>query len=459
MSALLDRTTPPAGRPARQVDFPVPERHRLANGLTLLTVESRRVPMAAVHLVTPGGSQHNPLGQTGLATMTAGLWSEGTAHHSGREISAAVERLGGDLDTGASWDAAALGLDVPAHELADGLALLAEIAAEASFPAEEVERVRRQRLGELLAMRSRPEALADRHLIGAIYDEDSPYGWPPVGTQAAIEALSRQQIVDFYRTHVGIADHSTLIAVGDFETARLRDSVERLFATLPSAEAAPAPPVPDLRAPAPVGPKVLVVDRPGGAQTALRVGHAGVSRQHPDYLALHVMSCLLGGKFTSRLNLNLRERRGFTYGVHSLVSGRLGSGPIYVATAVGTDVAGEAVAEILHELRRVREEPIPPEELADTRNYLLGTFPNSLQTLGGLVVRLERIAVFGLADDYYNEFLATIAATDTDTVQRVARQHLDPDHAVIVAVGPADTLVPQLKALGPVEVRTVEGSF
>jgi zinc protease len=187
------------------------------------------------------------------------------------------------------------------------------------------------------------------------------------------------------------------------------------------------------------------------------MGHVGVPRTSPDYLALLVLNTLLGGKFTSRINLNLRERHGYTYGATTRFSARQGPGPFTVSAAVETAAAGAAAREVLHELRRVREAPVEPEELSETQGYIIGVFPYSLQTVGDITRRLETLTVFGLPDDYYEHYLERVEAVTREEIQAAARRHLDPERMVIVAVGPADVLEPQFEGIGPVTVWSPEG--
>jgi zinc protease len=200
-----------------------------------------------------------------------------------------------------------------------------------------------------------------------------------------------------------------------------------------------------------------VVDRPGAAQTELRLGHAGVPRTHPDYIPLVMVNTLLGGKFTSRINMNLRERHGFTYGASSRFVARQGPGPFMVSAAVATESAGAAAREVLHELRRIREEPVEPGEIAETRSYMVGVFPYTMQTIGDIAKRLETLTVFGLPDDYYPRYLERLAALTREELLEAARRHLDPDRIAVVAVGPAEVVEPQLAGLGPVTVWSTEG--
>jgi len=198
------------------------------------------------------------------------------------------------------------------------------------------------------------------------------------------------------------------------------------------------------------------LDRPGAAQTELRFGHASVPRAHPDFTTLVFLNTLLGGKFTSRINLNLRERHGYTYGASTRFSGRLGPGPFVASAAVATESTGAAAREVLSELRRIRDEPVTREEMEETRSYMLGVFPYTVQGMGDLARRLADIAVYGLPDDYYERYLHTIASLSRAAVQEAARRHLDPDRLAIVAVGPADRLRGQLEGLGEVVVRSAD---
>jgi len=464
-SPLVDRFMPPRGQATHPVTFPPPQRFMLANGMTLLVGRSRRAPLATLEVSTSGGSQCNPVDRPGLAALTAALLDEGTEQRSGHQIATRVERLGGGLGTGAYWDSGTIALELPAAELLGGLDLLAEIVTCANFPPEQVERIREQRQAQIQQQRKLPGSLADHHMVSTIYGPHSPYGQPPIGTPEGLKATDRDDLLAFYRDHIRVAVGTTLIVVGDFEPEWLFSEVERRFGHLPRTslkgsgsglshgEVPQRPPIP---VPAPLDPTVVVVDRPGGAQTALRVGHHGVPRSHPDFLALMVMSTLLGGKFISRLNLNLREEHGFTYGVHSVVTGRHGPGPIFVTTDVATPDTGAATGEIFAELRQIRQHEATSKELEDTRNYLIGTFPNVLQSLSGIARLLETIAVHSLPDDYYDSYLTSLATIDATTIQRVAQRHLAPEHAVTVAVGPADELVPQLERFGRVRVVVSE---
>ncbi|MCB1008104.1 MAG: insulinase family protein [Acidobacteria bacterium] len=452
MSVPIDRTRPPQSGEPRTTGFPAFERTRLANGLELLLLPRAGVPRVEIALVLPAGGDRNPLELPGLASLTASLVDEGTDRRPGPRIAAEVERLGAGLSTRADWNAAELEVDLLSKDFDTGLELLAELAREPVFPEEEIERLRRLALTELLRRRDRPAILAEEALARALY-RGTPYAELLLGSEGSLARLDRTSIAEFHAEHfrpLGAA----LVAVGPFEPAAATEKVHSLFGDWPST----APPEPPRREPPPdSGRRVIVVDRPKAAQTELRLGHVGIPRDHPDRNRLFLVNAALGGKFTSRINLNLRERHGYTYGASSRFVDRRGPGPFVVSTAVATPVAGAAAREVLVELERIRAAPLAEEELEETRSYLLGVFPYTLQTAKGLLGRLEDLAVYGLPNDHYERTLDELASSRADELLEVTRRHIRPEALVVVAVGPAAELEPQLSPLGPVEVLELPG--
>ncbi len=449
----VDRTSPPPPGEIRPFRFPPFLRTRLANGLAVLAARLPELPLVSIEMVSPAGGQFDPPGHEGIATLTAAVLDEGTARRSSIEIAAAAERLGGYFTTGADWDVGYLATGILSPHRAAALELLAEVAASPTFPEAEIERLRRQRLAEILRRGQDPSALADDRFHREVY-RGTVYALPLLGEQESVSRLDREAVTAFYRRHYAFAG-SALIAVGDVDPEGLLREAERAFAAADLRPAAPAPPV--IRPVSLAGISVHVVDRPGAAQTELRVGHAGITRTDPDYIPLLVLNNLLGGKFTSRINLNLRERHAYTYGASSRFVARQGPGPFLVSAAVATESAGAAAREVLHELRGVREALVEPAELDETRSYMIGVFPYTVQTIGDLAKRLETLAVYGLPDDYYNRHPERVAAVTREEILDVARRHLDPERIAVVAVGPAETLEPQFEGLGPVAVWSPQG--
>jgi zinc protease len=450
----VDRSTPPPAGAIRLFRFPHFLRTQLANGLAVLAARHSELPLVSLELLMPAGGQYDPEAQSGLASLTASVLDEGTRQRSAMEIAAAAERLGGYFATGADWDVGFLSTGLLARNRAAAFELLADVTFHPAFPAEEVARLQRQRVAEILRRTQDPSALADDRFLRVLY-EGTAYAHPLIGEEESLAALDREALVGFYQRHYGLAG-AALIAVGDFDPETLLREAESAFAT--AGPAAPPAPPPEIRPPLRPGISVHIVDRAGAAQTELRMGHPSVARSHPDYPSLVVLNGLLGGKFTSRINLNLRERHGYTYGASSRFSGRMGPGPFTVSAAVATESTGAAAREVLFELRRIREALVEPEELTETQSYLVGVFPYTMQTIGDLAKRLETLAVFGLPDDYYTRHLERITNVTREDVLDVARRHIDPEHVAVVAVGPAEALEPQLAGLGPLTVWSAQGA-
>lgn len=450
----LDRSQPPAAAPSRPCAFPRFEHERLESGARLWTLDVPDHGLVTVTLLVPGGSELDPPHLAGLASFTAGLRGKGTTHRTALEFAAAAEDLGTAVSASCSWDIAGIGATMRSEDVAAGLELVAEAALEPAFEPEEIERARRRRLAEIERRRSDPASLAGAAFARAVYDE-TPYGNRTIGDRESTQAISRSDIAAFHDRALA-ARSCHLIAVGDPGPGRLRRAIEdRIERPLRSHagefEDEPARLEPD--EPDTPARRVVIVDRPGAAQTELRVGHVGIARRHPDRIPIQVANSILGGKFMSRLNLNLRERHGYTYGVSSSFSSRRGPGPFVVGTAVANEVAGAACREIVAELERLCSEPPSEAELDDARNYLVGVFPYTMQTIQNLSSRLKALATFDLDHDEYELWPERIRATTREEVREVCRRHLFPDRLTIVAVGPASELERQLEDLGAVEVQ------
>jgi zinc protease len=414
-------------------------------------------PFVSLSWVAPAGAEMDPAGAWGRATLAAWALDEGTPTASSAEIAARVERLGGSIGSSADWDAGYLRVEVLAADLERALDLSTEVLLEPTFPEAEIDRLRRQRLADLKATRERPGAIADL-VLGKTLFRPSTYGRLLAGSEGSLPALTREDLVTAHRA-TWLADGLALVAAGNFaESTLLRHLEGDCARTLATRGLAPRPLA---TAPAEATPcrRVLVVDRPAARQTEIRIGQVGIARDEPRRSVLQVMNAVLGGKFTSRINLNLRERNGFTYGAFSRFAPRRRPGPFSVAAAVQTESAGAAVRETLSELRRITREEITPEELNDARDYLVGVFPYTLQTAEDIAARLEDLAQFDLPDDEVDRHLDRIASTSIADVLEAARTFLDPEASTIVAVGPAEPLRPQLAEFGTVEDVDVESLF
>jgi zinc protease len=448
-AAEPDRSLVPPRGPLRPFHFHRVHRRRLANGLSILAAEVRNFPVVTIDLVIDAGGLSEPPERAGVAGLTAGLLESGAAGFSAAEIAERVDGLGLSLDSGVSWDTAQCGFTCLRSRLEPGFELLAALVRESTFPAAEVERVRDERATAIVQRRGTPSSLADEAANRWLYAPGSPFARPLGGMLRTLEGVTRDDVAAFHARRYR-PETTTLVAAGDISADEAQALAERWFGDWPGGGARTAS--------APSGPRlerttVVLVDRPGAVQSEIRVGHLGVERTAADYAAVTVMNAILGGTFSSRLNLNLRERLGFTYGAASVFAPRRLPGPFSMSTAVQTEVTAQAVAEMLRDLREMREAEVTAAELDDARNFLAGIFPLGLQTTDGVAGKLNTIATYGLADDYYDHYRDDILAVTAADVLDAARRRLWPDRAAVVIAGDAARIRGELEALGhPVEV-------
>lgn len=453
LAVLAER---PAARTPRDYHFPAFTRERLANGLTMIAAHLPGRPLLAAQLLMGGGAATEPAAQGGVTALAAHALTEGTRRRSAIDFIEAAERLGAELHAEAGWDGYHASLEVPRSRFAAALALLAEMVLEPAFPDDELARLRAERMNDLLQARAEPRRRVERAFLEAIYAPDAAFRRPLGGSEDTVPALDREAVA---ARHAELLDpgRAQLIVAGDLLGLPLHAMVEEHFGAWPPGSA--DPPGAGERAPAaaPDRPRdaraeVVLIDRPGSPQTEVRIGHVGLPRQIPDFHALSVMSSILGGLFNSRLNRLLREERGYTYGVGASFDLRRAAGPFSVRTAVETDVTGPAVADILGELRRIREAPVEEEELREARDFLVGVFPLRFESPPQVVAAIASLVLHGLPDDELDRYRPAVASVTADEVQRAA-QHVRPDDAWIVLVGSAEAVTPGLREAGIAEPR------
>ena len=444
-------TTPPQPGPAPDFTMPAITERSLPNGMRVLYVPRGQLPLVQAVLVTRGGQADDPADRPGLAAFTAGMLDDGAGGRSALELAAEIEQLGASLATGAGWDAAQVSLQVLRNRLPEALALMADVAIRPDFPAAEVDRVRAERLTALARARDEAGAIAANAFAALVFGDDHPYG--RLATQEVVAGFDAPLLRDFHQRFYR-PGASTLILVGAVDES-LHDLVERSFGGWTDA------PVPAVTAPAPpadAATRIYLVDRPGSAQSEVRIGHTGVHRATEDFDALQVLNTLLGGSFTSRLNQNLRETHGYTYGAGSTFAMRRGTGPFQASAAVVTAMTDSSVVQFFHELNRIRDEAVPAAELERAKQYVALRLPQQLETTGQLAARLTELVTYDLPLDYYDNYIERILAVDAADVERVAREYVRPDEAVVVVVGDRSIVEAGLRALpfGEVEVRAVE---
>jgi zinc protease len=446
----------PAAAPPRPYAFPRFERRTLANGLTLVVAPVRKLPVVSVLAVVEAGADTDPAGKEGLAQLTARALVEGTADLDGAALTDRLERLGTALDASADWDAAVARMTVLTERLGEALALMGRVLTAPAFPEREVERLKAERLADLLQLRTEPRGLADEMFDRFVYVPEARYARPDGGSEASVRAITRDDVARFYAARYR-AGATTLVVAGDVTA----DDAERLVAdSLGAWEGARPEPAPGADRPAPGGRRVHVVAKEDAPQSELRVGHVGLPRTHPDFFAVTVMNALLGGLFSSRINLNLREAHAYTYGAHSGFDWRRGAGPFAVSTAVASDVTAPALRETLLEIDRMRAEPVSEAELSLATSYLDGVFPIRYETTAAIAAALANLHIYGLGADYFDRYRERVRAVTAADVHRAAREHLHPERLQVVVVGDPAAVRAPLEALGvgPVSVYDAEGA-
>lgn len=450
----LDRSRIPTLGPPPRVSLPPIQTRELPNGLKLLIVEHHELPIADFVLVVESGGTLDPAPKQGLANLTAAMLTEGAAGRTSLEISDQAAFLGIRLNASSSWDATTVSLHTPTSQLDSALALFADVALRPTFPAEEFDRLRKDRLTELLQLKDRPTAIANQAYAAILYGSGHPYGRPLIGTEASVQGLSTGDLSAFYRASF-IPNNATLIVVGDVNPAQVEARIRALFG---SWQRGPVSSFAFTQPPAAGATTIYLIDKPGATQSSFRIGAIGVPRSTRDYFALSVLNTILGGSFTSRLNQNLRETRGYTYGARSVFDMRRSAGPFTASAEVIGGKTDSALVEFMKELNSIRE-AVPAEELQKAKRYLQLGLPGDFETTQQIAGALVPVVLYDLPLDYYNTFVQNIEAVTQADVQRVARQYINPSSLAIVIVGDRKTIEQGLKAVnaGPITIRDFFG--
>jgi zinc protease len=450
------RAQQPKAGPAPRFTLPQGDSFKLPNGLTVIHHYKPGLPLVAAQLVVRSGSAENPADVPGLAGFTAQMLEEGTATRSAPKIADEIAQLGAFLDTGTGLDASMVSLLSLRANFAPALDIMADIVLRPAFPNAEVERQRADRIGELIQQRDDPESVAAVAAAGTLYGSGHPKGYGQLGTEPAIRAVTRDDLVDFWRRHY-VPGNAALVVSGDIARGELKALVESRFAAWARAE------VPDGGAEEPAGTpaRLVLVDQPGAVQTALRVTGIGVARTTPDFPALQVLNAALGGMFSSRLNNNLRETKGYTYGISSWFRYDRTPGPFVIASSVRRDATGASVREIFSEVNAMRDAPLPAAELDTARDAQVLSLPGAFETNADIGASMADIFIYGLPLDYYARLPAQLSAVTAAQVQAAARKYLAPERMKVVAVGDRKRILPQLQplGLGAVEVRDSDGQL
>lgn len=432
----------PKPGPQPKLSLPPIDKTKLANGLELWMVEQKELPIVSMNLVLKTGSVNEPDDRTGVSGLTSQLLDDGTKTRSAVDIANQLQSIGANVGAGAGIDSTNVTLQTLTRNLDQALDIYSDVILNPVFPAKEMESLRARALIGLRQQRSNPNAISN-----VVYDKvlygDHPYGRS--NTEASIKAITRDDIVKYYEATYR-PNNGVLIVVGDFDKATIKGKVEKAFAGWKAGDVAarslPAGRTADKA-------RIYIVDRPGSAQSVVSIGQVGVERNSPDFYAINVMNTVLGGGFTSRINMNLREDKGYTYGARSGFSFRRGAGPFSAGGDIQTAFTKEAVVEFMKELNDIRSgTPVTQKELDYNKQSLIRRYPAGFETVGAISGQLANLAVYNLPDSYFNDYIAKVSSVTLEDVNRVAKQYLDPSKMAIVIVGDRKVIEPGLKELG-----------
>jgi len=448
------RNTVPTPGPVSRAALPTPKRFTMPNGLQVYLVESHNLPVVAANLVLRSGSAADPKDTPGLAGFTASMLDEGTESMDALAIANRMYALGASLSTGSSADASNASVRSLKQNARAAMDVLGDVVLRPAFPAKEVDRIRNDRLTSLLQQRDQPFQTAIRVMNASLYGPAHPYGHTALGTEESLKKISRDDLVSFYKGAYG-PKNAALVMVGDVTEAEAKKLAADVFGSWKGdGGAAPIPPEG-----ATATSRVIIVDKPESPQTAVLAGQVGVARSNPDYEKLDVMNTVLGGMFSSRINLNLREDKGYSYGAFSFIGQNRGVGPVMAGAAVRADATGPSIDEILKEVARMRDAGVTDDELKMAKDSMVRSLPANFETTFSTAGTLAQIYMYDLPLDYYQAFPARVEAMTKDDVGAVAKKYLTPDRMLIVAVGDKKLIEPQISklSLGTIAYRDADG--
>ncbi len=449
------RDNPPKPGPAHAINLPVPDVFKLSDGLTVYYHYRPGLPVVAANLVFNTGSGDNPVDKPGLAGFTANMLQQGTQSRNATQIADEAALLGTGLVSTATMDSSSVGVSSLSKNFPGALDLISDVVLHPTFPPDEVERRRASRLAAFTDERSDPETIIVRTGISALFGPHSSFGYDNQGTEPSIKSMTRQDMVDFWKANY-VPNNAALVVSGNIPVDELKSLAESKFGAWKSSGMSPA----ETGTPETTKAKIIIVDRPGAQQTTMRLLQLGVQRSTPDYPALEVMNSELGGLFSSRINLNLREEHGYTYGASSFFIYRRTLGYFVVGGGIRTDVTAPAVTEILKEVRRMIDTKMTPEELSLAKDSQSRSLPGLFETSSGEAGVLSQIFMYNLARDYFSALPERLNAVTAEDAEAVAKKYLHPDQLILVCVGDRAKIEPELLKLdlGAVEIRDADGN-
>jgi zinc protease len=449
-----DRSKPPELGPTPSLTLPQIQHLKLSNGLPVILMEKHEVPLVQLELVVRTGSVMESPSQLGLASLATTMMMQGAGSRDALSLSDAIDFLGTRINTYSSQHVSGVSMHTPLSKLEDALPLFADVTMHPTFPSDELERQRKERLTRLAQMHDEPTGIAGVAFSKIVFGKDHPYGQMTSGDENSIRSFKVSDLQQFHDKYF-IPNNASLIVVGDVTQEKIMPLLEKALGSWKKGDDVPQPSI--ATAPQIGSRTVYLIDKPGAAQSVIRIGRIGVERLNPDYYAIEVMNTILGGSFTSRLNHNLRETHGYTYGAGSGFSYPPFPGSFSARASVQTAVTDSSLIEFFKELNGILT-PVSDEELTRAKNYLSLQYPNNFQAVGQIAGQLEGLVNYNLPDSYFNKYVKNIMSVTKDDVNRVAKKYIDPEKVAVVVVGDRSKVESGIKALnlGPIQNMTID---
>jgi zinc protease len=454
--AQTPKETPPEPGPLRKFEVPPVQTATLPNGVKITLIERHSLPIVTARIQLDAGAVREPAAKSGVAVLTANLLSEGTRELTGAQIAEKMAALGAQFGTGGQFGSVQASVTSLPNVFDEAFTLAAKTVTEPRFDEADFNRVRATSIANFEQSMSSASGVANRVFVNAVYDPSTPYSRLSGGTKASLEGLTRDDVVNWHKTMYS-PRNTTVMLVGDLTMAAARSLVEKALGSWNVA----APSLASLNnkiRPA-SGTRIILVDRPGSVQSSIIVGQGTVGWESPDYFGMQAIAQVLGGGFGSRINSNLREKHGWSYGAFSTFNPLVNAGTFYISSEIRTNATDSAIAESVKEYKRIVEEPVPAVEARDQLNNVVASFPSSVQTVQGLMARLANVVTYGLPLDFYGTYRERLAAVTPADIARVGKSLLTPSAVTVVAVGDLKTIEAPIRALGigTVEVWNAEG--
>jgi predicted Zn-dependent peptidase len=425
-----DRSKPPALGPTPSLKLNAVQKFTLNNGLEVVVYEKKEVPIVQVNLVIKSGSVHEPAAKLGLAGLTANMLDEGAGGKTALQLSDEIDFLGTSISVSGGMHTSGLSMSTTVSKFDASLSLFADILLRPDFPQHELERLKKQYITSLFQAFDRPQAIAAAASGRIVFGKEHQYGRTTVGTEETIQSLTIDDLRNFYRTYYR-PTNAVLVIVGDVNAKEVTDKMESAIGKWEKGE---SPSVRVTDAKQVDGRTIYLIDKPEAAQSVIRISKVGAKRMTEDYFPLLVMNTILGGSFTSRLNQNLREKNGYSYGAGSGFAFRPSAGPFIASSDVQTDVTDKALKEFIKELDAMSK-PVSDMELTKAKNYIALGYPDNFSNVGSIAAQIAEMMLYNLPESYFNDYIGKVMAVKKEDVRRVARKYLDTDDLAIIIVG------------------------